>query len=113
MGAFCLRRDLIMDVKDYCKSMEMEHILWKAKLYDVLRKADRLPDKQRKKMESMIEALHRIVEEMGDRIESLSSECPADWSPQKKEIDRVSSRMRSSYDEATDIFIKADIGIGW
>ncbi|MFC1824372.1 hypothetical protein ACFL9T_16810 [Thermodesulfobacteriota bacterium] len=102
-----------MDVKDYCKSMEMEHILWKAKLYDVLRKVDQLSDEQKGKMTAMIEALHRIVDEMGDRIESLSAECPSDWSPQKKEIDKVNTKMQSRYDAATDVFVKADIGIGW
>ena len=33
-----------MDVLDYCKGMEMELTAWKAKLYDLTRKVDKLSD---------------------------------------------------------------------
>ena len=31
-----------MEVKDYCSNVDMELTLWKAKIFDVIRKADQL-----------------------------------------------------------------------
>ena len=36
-----------MDVKDFCKGMENEMTAWKAKLYDVMRKVDKLGTAER------------------------------------------------------------------
>ena len=38
-----------MDIKDYCKGLEQELTVWKAKLFDLQHKVDQLPsaDKQR------------------------------------------------------------------
>ena len=39
-----------MDVQDYCKGLEMEMTAWKAKLYDVIRKVDKLGSAEKEKV---------------------------------------------------------------
>ena len=96
-----------MDVKDFCKGMETEMTAWKAKLYDVMRKIDSLGSAEKEKVLPNIEDLHMYLEEMSDRVESLKTECPSDWSPMKQEIDQGSVDMRGKYDETMEYIGKA------
>jgi hypothetical protein len=96
-----------MDVQDYCKSMETEMTAWKAKLYDVMRKVDRLGTAEREKVLPNIEDLHMLLEEMTDRVSKLKTECPAEWSPVKSEIDGDSIDMRGKYEETMEYIGKA------
>lgn len=91
-----------MDVQDYCKGLEMEMTAWKAKLYDVMRKVDKLGSAEKEKVLPNIEDLHIFLEEMSDRVETLKTECPSDWSPIKKEIEDSSLNMRGKYEETMD-----------
>jgi hypothetical protein len=75
-----------MDVKDYCRNVDMELTSWKAKLYDVIRKIDAMPTGDKQKMSSQIEGFHMIMAELDDRIDKLRTECPTEWSPQQREI---------------------------
>jgi len=96
-----------MDVKDYCNGMETEMTAWKAKLYDVMRKVDTLGSAEKEKILPNIEDLHMFLEEMTDRIEKLKTECPSDWSPDKKEIEEGSIDMRGKYEETMEYIGKA------
>ena len=91
-----------MDVLDYCKGLENEMTAWKAKLYDVMRKVDKLGSAEKEKMLPNIEDLHMFLEEMTDRVETLKTECPSDWSPMKKEIEDGSINMRGKYEDTMD-----------
>ena len=96
-----------MDVVDYCKGIETEMTAWKAKLYDVMRKVDKLGSAGKEKVLPNIEDLHMLLEEMSDRVQSLKTECPSDWSPIKKEIDNGSTDMRGKYEETMEYIGKA------
>jgi predicted nuclease with TOPRIM domain len=96
-----------MDVKDFCSGMEMELMAWKAKIYDTWRKFDKLGTAEREKIQPKIEDLHMIVEELSDRLERLKVECPADFSPMKKEIDQGHVDMRGKYEETMEEIGKA------
>lgn len=96
-----------MDVKDYCKGMETEMTAWKAKLYDVMRKVDSLGSAEKEKVLPNITDLHMLLDEMTQRVENLKTECPSDWSPDKKEIDEGSVNMRGKYEETMDYIGKA------
>ena len=96
-----------MDVQDYCKSMETEMTAWKAKLYDVIRKVDKLGSAEKEKVLPNIEDLHMLLQEMVDRVENLKTECPSDWSPVKNEIEGSSVDMRGKYEETLDYIGKA------
>lgn len=82
-----------MNVIDYCKGMEMELTAWKANVYDPMRKVETLGTREREKVRPNIQDLHIFNTDMSSRIEELKNECPAQWSPQKKEIDKGSVDM--------------------
>lgn len=86
-----------MEVKDYCREMENELTTWKAKLYDAIRKSEKLGESRRQKVSPDMMVLHQLVEEIAQRVESLKTECPSDWSPIKKEIEQKSSDLQEKY----------------
>ncbi len=88
-----------MDLKDYCGSVEAELIGWKAKMYDIVRKIDQLGTEARGKMLANVEDLHIYISELEQRIQELRTECPTEWSPQKKAIDEAHVDMRSKFEE--------------
>ncbi len=96
-----------MDVKDYCKGVETELTSWKARLYDVNRKVEKLPGSAKEKVLGNIGDLNNLLTEMEDRIETLRTECPSDWSPVKKDIDDAHVDMRSKYEETLEYIGKA------
>ncbi len=96
-----------MDVKDFCDGLDAEMTAWKAKLYDVMRKIDRLGTAEKQKMLANVEDLHMLLTEMSDRVEQLRRECPADWSPVKKEIEEGGVNMRAKYEETMELIGKA------
>jgi len=96
-----------MDVQDFCKGMEAEMTAWKAKLYDVMRKVDKLGSAEKEKVLPNIEDLHMFLEEMSDRVETLKTECPSDWSPVKKDIEEGTTDMRGKYEETMEYIGKA------
>ena len=91
-----------MNVQDYCKSMETEMAAWKAKLYDVMRRVDKLGTKEREKILPNIEDLHMLLQDMTDRVENLRTECPSDWSPIKGDIEEGTIDMRGKYEETME-----------
>lgn len=96
-----------MEVKDYCKGVESELTSWKAKLYDINRKIEKLPGSSKDKVLGNIGDLNNLLTEMEDRIEKLRNECPTEWSPIKKEVDDAHVDMRSKYEETLEFIGKA------
>jgi len=83
--------------------MEQELTAWKAKLFDMTRKIESLPSASRERVLPNVEDLRMIVTELEDRLDTLRSECPTEWSPIKKEIDEAHVNMRSKYEDTMNI----------
>lgn len=96
-----------MEVKDFCTGMEMELTAWKAKIFDAIRHADRLGSADKEKAMAGINNIKMLLTDMETKIEQLKTECPSEWSPQKKEIDEGSIDMRAKYEETMDFLGKA------
>jgi hypothetical protein len=96
-----------MDVKDFCSAMESEMTSWKAKLYDVMRKIDKLGTAEKEKMLMNVQDLNIFLDDMTRRVEQLRTECPSDWSPIKKELEEGSIDMRGKYEETMEAIGKA------
>jgi hypothetical protein len=77
----------------------MELTAWKAKMYDVVRRVDKLGTAEKGKVLANVEDLHMLVTEMEDRVDKLNRECPTEWSPIKKDIDNAHVDMRSKYED--------------
>ena len=89
-----------MDVKDYCHSIEIELNGWKAKMYDMVRKVDKLRSSEKEQVASKVEELHNHISEMERIIEQLQTECPVEFGPQKKQIEESTEGMKKKYEDA-------------
>ncbi len=89
-----------MDVKDYCHSIEIELNGWKAKMYNMVRKVDKLRGADKGKLAAQVEDLHKQIEDIERIVNTLQTECPADFSPQKQEINASQDEMKKKYEDA-------------
>jgi hypothetical protein len=48
-----------------------------------------------------------LLDDIGQRVEQLRSECPSDWSPIKTELEQGSLDMRGKYEETMEAIGKA------
>ena len=96
-----------MEVKDFCSAMESEMTAWKAKMYDAMRKIDKLGSAEKEKILMNVQDLNMIMDDMAQRVEQLRTECPTDWSPIKKDVEQGSVDMRGKYDETMEAIGKA------
>ena len=89
-----------MEAKDYCRSIEVELHGWKAKMYDMVRKVDKLRGSEKDKVASQIEELHQHISDMEHIIEQLQTECPVEFGPQKKQVEDSTESMKKKYEDA-------------
>jgi phage terminase small subunit len=89
-----------MEAKDYCRTVEVELYSWKAKMYDMVRKVDKLRGSEKEKVASRVEELHQHISEMERLIENLQTECPVDFGPQKKQLEQTGEGMKKKYEDA-------------
>lgn len=91
-----------MKVQDYCKNVANELNGWKAQMYDVVRKLDKMPTGEKEKLVPTVNELHMIIEGINDRINSLEKACPTEWKPDEEEISRkmkeVETKMKGVWD---------------
>ena len=91
-----------MDVTDYCESLEKQLILWKAKIYDVIQIADRLPAVEKEAFFPSIRSLHSVVEDIDKELEQLKITCPADWLPNRNSLDGKMSELRNTLKDLSE-----------
>ena len=101
-----------MDAKSYCDSVGIELAGWKAKLYDVIRKTDSLASEDKENVASTLAELHEIVDDLNQRIEWLSSECPTDWSGPKEKIEDQICQLKDRWKSVWGIMGEEEYGIG-
>ena len=89
-----------MHVRDYCDNVSAELMGWKVKMYDVMRKLEKVPSGDKEKVQPYLNDIHMILESLDDRIAQLRTECPTEWDPQKKEVDEVLGKIQVRWDEA-------------
>jgi methylaspartate ammonia-lyase len=89
-----------MDAKNYCRSIEADLYGWKAKMYDMVRKVDKLRRSDKEKVISQVEQLHKHIEDMENLIEQLQTECPVEFGSEKKQIDETTAGMKKKYEDA-------------
>ena len=93
-----------MDVKDYCKNVDIELNAWRAKLYNVMRQMDELPPGKKEQITEQVDGLHTIVHDLDERIHQLRTNCPTEWQPEKTEIKGKIAEMEEQYDEVDSFF---------
>lgn len=96
-----------MDVKDYCSGVEHELMAWKAKMFDVVAKTDALGTKEKETVWANFNDMKIVIQDLEEKIQQLKTECPSDWSPQKKQIEDAHIDMRNKYNETLDFIGQA------
>jgi hypothetical protein len=92
--------------------MEIELTGWKVKIYDAIRKADKLSDADKKKVDPMIQNLHAIMDDLDTRLALLEKECPADWTSHRKEIEGKISKVKDTWKNVWGVMGETEYGIG-
>jgi hypothetical protein len=103
-------KEIVMEIYDYCKNVDMELTVWKAKLYDVISKIDRLPTGSKQRMYEEINGLHIVMTELDDRIKKLRTECPVEWRPAQEDINVRLSGLSSRYNDAAGVLFDYEFG---
>jgi hypothetical protein len=99
-----------MEIKDYCKGVDMELTLWKARLYDVINHIEQLPTGKKQRMYEEINGLHMVMADLDERIEKLRKECPTHWRPDHEEIRGRISELNSRYNDTAGVLFDYDYG---
>ena len=84
-----------MDVMDYCNTLEQDLTVWKAKIYDIIRALDKAPSSEKTKMDATMHDLQNVVDNIDSGIKKLEKECPADWGPEKIEMEKRFKELKS------------------
>lgn len=82
-----------MDAKYYCDTMYSELTSLKARIYNMVREMEKMPEDARAQTESQVSELHGLMDDLKAKIDALGKECPADWSSEKEEIDSIKSSI--------------------
>jgi predicted nuclease with TOPRIM domain len=99
-----------MDLKDYCGNVGIELSGWKARMYEVVRKLDKVSSGDKQKVVPMVNELHMILEELDDRVDRLRRECPTQWGPDKIDIEGKFQVMKTKWEEVWKNVSPGDIG---
>ena len=104
-----------MKARNCCKTMEMELTAWKAIVYDIARKFDKLPGGDKEKILPNIEDLHILVEELDQRIEDIRDSCTPetgmdDIKTEREQFNYTLSDVRVKAEDAMKIVSGGDFG---
>jgi hypothetical protein len=101
-----------MDPRSYCDTVNHELTAWKAKIYDVIRKSEKLPAKGKDRVAPFIKELNAAVDDLNVKLERLSRECPADFRPHRKEIKGKMSEVKTAWKNVWGVLGEKEYGIG-
>lgn len=88
-----------MDVKSYCDTVGGKLIGWKSNLYDVIRALETKGGEDTAAHQAALKKLHNMVDDLNANLGQLANECPADWSPNKRDIDGKIKELETTLSE--------------
>lgn len=101
-----------MDAKSYCDSVGHELTGLKAKLYDTMRKAEKLAGAQKKKVQPLVSELNGVMDDLDARITRLASECPAEFSSDQLAIDGGIAKVKDGWKRVYGVMGEEEYGVG-
>jgi hypothetical protein len=75
------------EVQSYCDNLVTELGAWKAKVYDVVSRIDKVSSGDKAKIIDQVRDLHMFIGELDNRMEGLKRDCPTDWEPDHVEME--------------------------
>lgn len=82
-----------MDANYYCDSMYSELTSVRARLYTIMRALGSMSDEEKEKASPELTEMNRLADDLTQKVDWLKRECPADWSPQKQDIDQTRRQL--------------------
>ncbi|MFW6055610.1 MAG: hypothetical protein ACOC9D_06855 [Thermodesulfobacteriota bacterium] len=83
----------MQDLQTYCSQKSRTLSDAKAKAYDLIRAIGAVPEPD-PGLTSELERLRGLIDDMDDRLEYLSRECPAEWTEEKNLLDQKMQTTR-------------------
>jgi hypothetical protein len=105
-------KEVDMDVKSYCDAVGVELAGWKAKLYDVIRRSEKMAGSDKENVEPMVAELKDMVDDLDGRIAALARECPTEWGDERSDIDGKMSNVNQKWKEVWGVMGEEEYGIG-
>ena len=84
----------MQDLQTYCSQKTKTLSDAKARVYDLIRAIDAVPEPD-PGLTSELERLRGLIDDMDDRLEYLSNECPAEWTEEKIQLDE---KMKTTHE---------------
>ncbi len=88
-----------MDLESFCNGMSSELATWKAKLYDVVQKFDKVECGDKTKVVPFVNDLHMILEEFDERIRKLRAELPTAVEAEEAELEGKFIHGRKAFEQ--------------
>jgi hypothetical protein len=98
------------DAQSYCDNVVTELSVWKAKIYDVLRRIDKVSSGDKAKLGDQVADLHIYVGELENRIDRLRRECPTEWKADQIEMENKFDHLKGRLNDIYATFSPGDIG---
>lgn len=98
------------EVNSYCDGVVTELGVWKARMYDVMRRIDKAPSADKANLVSQVNDLHIFIDEIESRVDSLRRECPADWKSHQVEVQTKFDQLKGRYNDLSANYSPGDIG---
>ena len=73
----------IMEIKDYCKNVDVELSRWQGKFFDVVNRFDQMSTGSKQRVFEDVNGLHIVLAELDDRLATLRNQCPIAWKPDR------------------------------
>ena len=80
-----------MDAKYFCTTVMADLVALKARAYDIISAVEQAPNKQA--LAPKVNSLHALIKDLSGRIDKLNTQCPADWSGMRKEIEQKKQEL--------------------
>lgn len=87
-------------ITQYCKGLDMELTMWKARLYDVMVKADEEKRTTGAQYSDTINHIKSTVRELEMHMKRMDAECPMDMHAEEQRITAILGDLRLKYSEA-------------
>jgi len=85
-----------MDAKYFCTTVMADLVALKARAYDIVSAVEQMPDKA--KLAPKMASLNALIRDLGSKIDKLNTQCPADWSGMRKDIEQKKQELVKQID---------------
>jgi len=91
------------NVQTFCSSMRNEMTAWKAKTYDLIRRAEIASPAPDQKARASIDDMKSMIDGIEKTLGKLEVQCPVNWGSEKAEIEEAMCDIRERWIQASSM----------